>query len=125
MLTWNWSDKIGEVEEVYINGEGKKTVGTTSIYAGNCFAVLIVENPDDTYVVTGFFNDKEHMKNCLGLSKGYTENIYNHEWHYWEKITIYKDKADKKFIKEFVPSVALAFDNIEVCITTSPAVSEN
>lgn len=75
-LNWNWkNDKVGTWKEE-IDGRTYKY----NLYSGNALLIQIWESDDDdTYQVRGFFCDKEHMKNCLGLKKGY-ENIYaNHK----------------------------------------------
>lgn len=74
-VNWNWKDKIGTI---------KRGDTELSIYAGsNCLAVLLYEW-EDKYQFYNFFNDKTHLRNCLGLSKGYTENLFKEDW---DKIT--------------------------------------
>lgn len=104
MLCWTWDSKCGEME--YGNY-------TTNLYEGNALMIMISEwtNDDgvDQYQVSGFFADKEHAKNCLGLSKGH-ENIY--EDCPWKKLTIYRSKS--RNWKVFTELAAKAFPGIEI-----------
>lgn len=65
-LNWSWNDKMGEV----IYEDGTKV----DIYQGNAYMIGILNNPDETYNLVWFAADKDHLKNMLGLAKGY-ENI--------------------------------------------------
>ena len=67
MLNWNWNDKIGDC--YYENGS------TATLYKGNAFVIALHEYPDNTYQMAWFACDEEHMKNMLGLSKGY-DNVF-------------------------------------------------
>lgn len=51
---------------------------------GNCLAAITHEFRDkethkNMYTLNSFYGDKDHLKNCLGLSKDYNTNIYNDE----------------------------------------------
>ncbi len=74
MITWSWSKKIGEWKEVQ---RGKEF--TFNIYSGgNCPAVIIYVfevDGQEKYQIQNFFADKSHLRNCLGLNKGY-DNIF-------------------------------------------------
>lgn len=78
MLTWNWKDKIGKW---VISQNGKEF--ELNIYECNGLAVILDEfqnaNGEEVYNLYGFFSDKTHLKNCLGLSKDFPENIYTNE----------------------------------------------
>ena len=104
MLVWSWSDKCGELKC------GKSTL---NLYEGNALMILISEWTNDEgteqYTVWSFFGDKEHAKNCLGLSKGH-ENIYAD--CPWEKLTLYRSKSHNW--KQFVELAAKAFPEIEI-----------
>lgn len=104
MLVWSWNEKCGELKY----GEY-----TSNLYEGNALMIMISEwtNDDgvDQYQVSGFFGDKEHAKNCLGLSKGH-ENIYAD--CPWKKLTIYRSKS--RNWKTFVEMATKAFPEIEV-----------
>lgn len=103
MLLWSWNEKCGEM-----------TMGKYSmnLYEGNALMIMIsewTEEGEDKYQVCGFFGDKEHAKNCLGLSKGH-ENIYAD--CPWEKLTLYRSKS--KNWKQFIELAAKAFPDIEI-----------
>lgn len=65
-LNWNWSDKIGSCTYNY----GLKC----NLYRGNAFVIAIHEREDHTYDLAWFAADEAHLKNLLGLNKGY-DNI--------------------------------------------------
>lgn len=96
-ITWSWSKKIGEWKEVQRGREF-----TFNIYSGgNCPAVIIYEFEEEgteRYQIQNFFADKTHLRNCLGLNKGY-DNIYADS-----KIELNLDKSkDSKLIaSEFI-----------------------
>jgi len=74
-VTWSWKKRIGSIyffDEV--NGKYK-----VNIYAGNCLGVLIFEYKSDNknlFQFYSFWNDEEHLKNILGLTKKFKDNIY-------------------------------------------------
>lgn len=103
MLLWSWDEKCGELEY------GKYT---TNLYEGNALMIMIsewTEEESEKYQVCGFFGDKEHAKNCLGLSKGH-ENIYAD--CPWKKLTIYRSKS--RNWKQFIELATKAFPDIEI-----------
>ena len=117
-LNWNWKDKIGEIEyAVTIPDEGEKKY-TLSLYEGNAYLIMIHEYKDengaDMYELFGFFTDYAHMKNCLGLNKkdGYTDNQYESGFSRITKIRL--NKAKCRYIKDIVPALVQAFDNLTV-----------
>lgn len=70
-LRWDWNDKMGEVEYDRITGSYK-----CNIYQGNALMIIIYEDEkDNTYTLLNFYVDEAHLKNCLGLTKGYNDNI--------------------------------------------------
>lgn len=69
-LNWNWSEKMGDC--VYENG------AVSTLYQGNALVIAINEYPDETYQLAWFASDEAHMRNMLGLTKGY-DNIVT-EW---------------------------------------------
>lgn len=106
MLVWSWSDKCGELTDRY---------GTVNLYEGNALLIMIkewtLEDGTEQYQVVSFFCDKEHAKNCLGLSKGH-ENIY--ESSPWEKLILYTNKSRNwKVIAEYAVK---AFPDIEIVL---------
>lgn len=110
-IQWHWDEKIGTVD-IFNYDEVK----TYSLYQGNAFLIIIYEftgdDGKDKYQMHGFFGDKEHAKNCLGLSKGYDDNIYNSEYEQIRKIRI--NKAKYKYTKDLVDMLIKAFDNISI-----------
>ena len=110
-LNWDWNDKFAEATYRYSDG----TTDTVSWYEGNAWMIETFER-DDTYSVTSFWCDEEHMKRCLGISKNtYDGNIYDREGHKLVKVRIAKGKT--AHFKKIVPALALAFDDltIEIC----------
>ena len=94
-LHWEWNDRIGEVTD--------ERGYTSNIYRGNSFMIAChqwEENGEKYYSLAWFFADKAHLKNCLGLTKGY-EPI-NYDWVSFRLDTKYKETA------EFVAAVAKA-----------------
>ena len=64
-LNWDWNDKFAEATYKYSDG----TTDTVNWYEGNAWMIEVFEASDDTYSVTSFWCDEEHMKRCLGISK--------------------------------------------------------
>lgn len=119
-VNWNWSDKCGEVtlKQMHPGEEDKEF--TISLYNGNCMVVMLHEFKDretgeDMYNFFSFFSDKEHAKNCLGLSKG-TNNIFCTDYQKFTKIRLNKKKC--RYFKDLVALFAQAFDNIEIEVYT-------
>lgn len=102
MLRWHWKKIIGEI--VY---KGEPPYNKKRIYQGNCLGVIgVFDNPSPCndlekpgWVVYGeFWNDLDHLKNCLGLNKkeGYSDNLYADV----VKVrlnTFYRDEDKKEF----------------------------
>lgn len=120
MLRWEWNEKIGEVEMVEFDKDNTPHHFTLDLYQGNAYLIIIHNYKDedgtDMYNMVGFFLDKYHAKNCLGLNKkeGYTENIYNKKWSKWTKVTLNKRKY--RYTKELVGMLTEAFDTIDIQI---------
>ena len=108
-LTWKWDEKCGEmvVTDPLSNKEFTK-----NLYVGNAYLIMMSEwNEDgtDKYALWSFWADKEHMKNCLGLSKKSGGNIYD---NCIKSISI--NKAKCPHWKDIVDAVGKAFDAIEI-----------
>lgn len=76
MVTWSWKKKMGSCKWYCINGKTTKV----DIYVGNCLGVFIQnfrdeETKEKKYNFVTFFDDEKHLKNCLGLSKKYKDDI--------------------------------------------------
>ena len=75
-VNWNWKELKGEI--TFKNDRGRFKV---KIYNANCLGALIYEFKDketkeDKYTFFGFWSDLNHLKNILGLSKKYQDNVY-------------------------------------------------
>ena len=69
-LTWEWSEKCGEITLEQKTESGDWRQFPLSLYKGNAFLIMLAENDEDnTYQMFGFFADKEHAKACLGLAR--------------------------------------------------------
>ena len=69
-LHWQWEEKCGTV----CMADGKRFPW----YEGNGLMIVLNEwdeNGETYWSMNWFFADKEHAKNCLGLTKGY-KNIF-------------------------------------------------
>lgn len=76
-VNWNWKDKRGEV---IIKNELDDKKYKINIYIGNCLMVWIYDYKDEEtkknmYQFYSYFLDYNHLKNCLGMSKNYKDNI--------------------------------------------------
>lgn len=119
-VNWNWNDKCGEVTLKQMHpGEADREF-TISLYNGNCMVVMLHEFKDretgeDMYNFFSFFSDKDHAKNCLGLSKG-ANNIFDTDYQKFTKIRLNKKKC--RYFKDLVALFAQAFDNITIEVYT-------
>ncbi len=80
MVNWSWKEKMGVMYIKQTNTEVGDVKFKINIYQANCLGALIYdykneETKKDMYRFWGFWNDLEHLKNCLGLTKDYS-NIY-------------------------------------------------
>ena len=118
-VNWNWDAKCGEFTlNQVMDAEGNRKDFNISIYNGNCMAVFLhefVEDGNEKYTFFGFFSDKEHARNCLGLSKG-SDNIYDNGWQTITKVRLNKKKC--RYFKDLVTLFAQAFDNITIEVYT-------
>lgn len=68
-INWQWNDKMGTC--TYTNGY------KSNLYRGNAFVIAVNEWTDESgkelYSLAWFAADEQHMKNMLGLTKGYDE----------------------------------------------------
>jgi len=120
-LNWQWDGKVGEMTLVEMHPDEQDREFKLDLYNGNACLIMIYEYEDKgetLYTVSGFFVDKAHMKNCLGLNKkdGYTSNIYETSYR---KVTRLKlNKAKCRDFKDIVAAFAQAFSNITIEICT-------
>jgi hypothetical protein len=112
-LNWDWKKRIGTATIFNYDKEVEY-----SLYQGNAFLIMLYEykeDGEDMWQMHNFLVDKEHAKNCFGLSKGYTDNIFNTDKYQLRKIEI--DGGKYRYTKELVDMLLKAFDNIEIKIT--------
>ena len=108
-LNWQWEDKVGTID---IFNTDK--VVTYTLYQGNAFLIMLYEYKEegkDMYTMHNFFADKEHAKNCFGLTKGY-ENMFNTNYYRIKSIRLNKKKY--RYTKDLVDMLIKAFDNIKI-----------
>ncbi len=90
-VNWNWKQKMGVATMLHSNGSKYKL----NLYQGNCLGVLIYdfksEDGKNMYQFYGFWNDAQHLKNCLGLSKQYKDNLYKGKMLKIRLNTFYKE----------------------------------
>lgn len=119
-VNWNWNGKCGEVSVKQMHPKEADREFTISLYNGNCMVVMLYEYKDeqtgeDMYNLFSFFADKDHAKNCLGLSKG-TNNIFDTPYQRFTKVRLNKKKC--RYFKDLVALFAQAFDNIDIEVYT-------
>ncbi len=113
-LNWHWNEKIGTVD---IFNHDK--VITYTLYQGNAFLIMLYEykeGNEDMWQMHNFLVGKTHAKNCFGLSKGFKDNIFNHDNYKIQKIRINKSKYS--YTKDLVDMLTKAFDNITIELFT-------
>ena len=114
-LNWKWDEKCGEAIMKYdLNGEEKEYV--LDLYQGNAYMIFIAnyeENGKQMYNVWGFWVDKDHAKNCLGIGK--SKDCYNIYAEEWRKIVGFRlNKSKTKYLTDIVSMIAKAFDDITI-----------
>ena len=101
MLYVDYEKKLGKITWLY-NGEEFEVY----IDKANCLGALIYEYQEDgrnMVQLQGFWNDVQHLKNCLGLTKDFKQdgNIYK---DLFKRVTLYDttkecDQIYKELIK--------------------------
>lgn len=73
-LNWQWDDRMGECfyDEEHQSAEHPFVC---NLYRGNAQIIAVNEYPNGTYSLAWFSDDKQHLRNMLGLTKGY-ENVF-------------------------------------------------
>ena len=106
---WDFNHKAGEIT---YNDQ------TYNFYKGNGFMIVLNEWRDekkqkDMYNVVWFFLDKDHIKRCLGLVKGYDDMfeglvqkivIYKDDCANWKDIVDLFTKTQKDIVIEIYPT---------------------
>lgn len=106
-LNWNFNKPAGYIQ----TPEGR----TVTLYTGNAQLIMLDEYPDQ-YNLVSFWADAQHMKNCLGLAKGYN-NIYT-DWN-GSKWVFYKENCRNLY--KMVEAIVRAFDAVTVqVLPTAP-----
>ena len=111
MLRWEWDECCGTLEKEVTRGD-EISYFTYHLYQGNALLILIAEweeNGQEMYTVRDFWVDKEHMNNCLGLTKGH-HNIHTE----WKKITFYRDKVRPKDLVTICTALVKAMPSITI-----------
>ena len=95
-IIWDWDKKIGRCFMTATDKDGNKGVAELDLYQGNAYLIAIQEDKEEeTYQLVWFATDKNHLKNMLGLSKGFDNCIKD-----WGILSIhlngakYKDAAE-------------------------------
>ena len=112
-LNWLWSDKFGELE-IEQKFDDKTEEWKLCLYEGNALLIMLYEyeeNGHGMYTMWNFFDDKTHMKRCLGLEKGYG-NIFTEHGIAIKKLRLNRAKNSKW--KDIVTAFAQAFDDITI-----------
>lgn len=99
-VTWSWKEKLGELHFSQKHPSGAFYKYKLTLYCGNCLAAILYEFKDkethkNMYQFNSFWGDKDHLKNCLGLAKGY-DDLYSDETNKLTKVklnTYYKKDA--------------------------------
>ena len=102
-LNWSWSDKVGELTTSDRNGN----IYVHNIYSGNAWMIMVDEWVDEKtgskmYNLHNFICDESHLKNCLGLTKGYKNAV--EDWG-WQELRL---SADYKNTPKIVSAIAKA-----------------
>ena len=109
-VNWRWDEKIGTIDIFNYD-----KVVTYQLYQGNCFLIMLYEYEEDgkdMWSMHNFFVDKEHAKNCFGISKGYDDNLFNHDRYKIKKIRLNKGKY--RYTKDLVDMLIKAFDDVAI-----------
>ncbi len=83
---------------------------TLHLYCGNAYLIVLNETETEYNLVT-FWVDKEHMRNCLGLTKGY-DNIYQD----WEGSHIFLYEDNLPHARQIADALFRTFENITVTV---------
>lgn len=123
-LHWQWDEKCGEATLVQMHPDEENREFKLGLYTGNAFLIMLTEyeeKGESYWNMYSFWADKAHMKNCLGLNKkeGYTSNMYDTPYQRLTKFRL--NKAKCRYIKDIVPALVQAFDNIDIEIYSEEA----
>ena len=113
-LQWKWDAKIGSA--LIKQGDSEYEV---NLYQGNAFLIFISEwtettedgESKDKYQIWSFFLDEYHAKNCLGLTKESSGNIFDKSC---QLVKIRINKKKYTYTKKLVEMLIKAFDEIQI-----------
>lgn len=111
-LTWKWSEPCGIT---YMKGTDEK-YHYHRLWKGNAELIAMYPKFVDRHCewnLTWFFCDIPHMKNCLGLSKGY-KNIF--EKDSFKSFILFYDRCNAYKIAELLQK---AFPDVSIYISKS------
>lgn len=114
-LHWQWDEKCGEITVEQKDETGNWQQFPVSLYEGNAFLIMLYENSENkTWTMFGFFADKNHAKNCLGLNKkqDYGVNIYDRDMVRFTRLRLNKKKYH--YTKDLVTMFSQAFSRITI-----------
>ncbi len=92
-VKWSWEQKMGSIQWKNLNGKNI----TVNVYQSNCLCTMIHTYKKDgkiLYEYCGHFEDINHLKRCIGLSKNYVgtkKNGFKNAWTKWKLNTYYKE----------------------------------
>lgn len=121
-LNWNFKNDFYGIMITRYQFKDETIVNQFNLYDGNALMIACFET-ENTYQVSNFFADKDHMKNCLGLTKGYDNMYENYEI---QLILKPKSKSAKTiaegFIKaKFKKKLTIIFtEEVEATDSTTP-----
>ena len=106
-LNWNFNKPAG----LWVITPDNKPSYTLHLYCGNAYLIVLSETKEEYNLVT-FWCDKDHMKNCLGLSRGYHHNIHSD----WEGSHIFLYEDNCPHARQIADALFRAFENITVTV---------
>ena len=108
-IRWDFKEKCGQV----VDHDGN----VHNWYEGNALMVITnewKEGDSELYSMWCFFADKDHLKNCCGLTKGH-ENIF--EGEEWQELTI--DTKYCHYWKDIITMLMKVMPDCKITITRS------
>ena len=118
-LHWQWDEKVGEMTVDELHHDDPPRTIHLSLYRGNAFLIMLHEfkneKGEDVWTMWNFFADKQHMRNCLGLTKGDDDgNLLDTPYVKLRKIKIDKKKYGMSYTKELVRALVEAMPHVEI-----------
>ena len=89
-----------------------------NLYQGNAYLIFLNEWEEDgknLYSLYSFWADKQHMKNCLGLTSKKNEESFNYfNTPECTLTTVRLNKRKCKYLKDIINALVSGFDNIKI-----------